>query len=304
MSEDAALGALLSRLKALDYRFTTVTPATHARVLARPFDGPPTLRDIFGWSRPFREADLEPDLLRLLEDANALDAGPNGLRSAYRVSSLGDDLLLHSAFPTDGADSIFFGPDTYRFARFICACLPKLQPPESIVDMGCGSGAGGIVAAHLAPNARIRLVDLNPAALRIARINARTAGIDAEIVEASRLPDGADLILANPPYMIDPAGRAYRDGGGLLGGEVALAWVTDALGALRPGGSMLLYTGAAEVDGRMPLVAAVQEACSSAGGSVSIEEIDPDLFGEELDLPSYRSVERIAAIGMTVQLPH
>ena len=48
----------LLQVKARRYSFTAVTPATHARVLARPWDGRADLRDIFGWSRPFKVVPL------------------------------------------------------------------------------------------------------------------------------------------------------------------------------------------------------------------------------------------------------
>src|SRR3954467_5815786 len=66
---DEALLQLLAELKARHYHFTTVTPATPARVIARPISAPAGLRDIFGWSRPFREEELEPALLELLRAA-------------------------------------------------------------------------------------------------------------------------------------------------------------------------------------------------------------------------------------------
>jgi hypothetical protein len=60
---------------------------------------------------------------------------------------------------------------------------------------------------------------------------------------------------------------------------------------------MLLYTGAAFVDGEAPLVTELASACAETGSSLELSEIDPDLFGEELDQPHYESVERIAALG-------
>jgi hypothetical protein len=36
---------------------------------------------------------------------------------------------------------------------------------------------------------------------------------------------------------------------------------------------------------------------------VELSEIDPDVFGEELDQPSYQNVERIAAIGALIRSP-
>jgi methylase of polypeptide subunit release factors len=210
-------------------------------------------------------------------------------------------LFLHSAYPTDEADAVFFGPDTYRFARFIEHRWPA-GAVGRVVDMGAGSGAGGIVAARLAPGASVTLVDSNPQALRLARLNARAAGVSVKLRQDDALPPGADLVLANPPYMIDAARRTYRDGGDLYGGGVALAWAKQALGKLAPGGTMLLYTGAAVVGGISPLVAALEEACAEAAASLAVEEIDPDVFGEELEQPAYAEVERIAAIGAVIRV--
>jgi methylase of polypeptide subunit release factors len=300
---EQALVELLRRLQALGYRFVTVTPATHARVLAREWSGPANLRDIFGWSRRFGEGDLDPALLALLEAGGALERSAGGLRSRIRVASLGGDLFLHSAYPTDEPDAVFFGPDTYRFARFVREALPLLPAPRWIVDMGAGSGAGGIAASRHAPRARISLLDVNPAALLLARVNAAAAGVAAGIEKADRLPGGTDLVIANPPYMVDAKARDYRHGGGLLGGAVALDWTRQALAALAPGGSILLYTGAAVTGGRLPLVEALNEACADAGARLEVEEIDPDVFGEELEQPAYLEVERIAAIGARVTIP-
>jgi methylase of polypeptide subunit release factors len=300
-SEDALLD-LLGYLKEQGYRFHAVTPATHARVLARPLAVAPTLRDVFGWNRPFRESELERGLLALMERAEILRPGTEGLSSKLRVASLDEDLFLHSAYPTDESDAVFFGPDTYRFVRFIRQRWPAKAAPR-VVDMGAGSGAGGIAAARLAPNGAVMLVDINPEALRLARLNAIAAGVPVALEHGNALPAGADVVIANPPYMMDVSRRAYRHGGELLGGEVALQWARDALAKLAPGGTMLLYAGAAVVNGVSPLVQALQTACTEAGATLQVEEIDPDVFGEELEQQAYADVERIAAIGATFRRP-
>jgi len=303
VSEAEPLLELLRELKRRDYHFVTVTPATHASVLARRAPDRLTLRDIFGWNMPFDESELDPVLLEVLRSADALEDVDGRLKSRVRVASLDGDLFLHSSFPTDARDSVFLGPDTYRFARFIRERLPKLPMPRRIIDMGAGSGAGGIVAARCTGCRDIALVDVNPAALRMARINAAEAGIEVELIQSDRVPEGADVIVANPPYMIDSAQRAYRDGGELLGGAVALNWVEQALERVRPGGAILLYTGAAVTNGEAPLVRAIERACAEAGASLYIEEIDSDVFGEELAQPAYREVERISAVGVAISAP-
>jgi methylase of polypeptide subunit release factors len=262
----------------------------------------PSLADILGWNRPFEEADLDPQLYALLERAEALETDNDGkLRTNIRVASLGTDLFVHSAFPTKEKDAVFFGPDTYRFVRFLEARISQLENADLIVDMGTGSGAGGLAVARKLGGPRTILVDINAKALRYARINAAAAGVEAELLESNRVPQ-CDLLVGNAPYLMDAGGRTYRDGGDLLGGAVSLDWIEQGLRQLSPGGTILLYTGAAYVDGRSPLLMAIEDACSAAGARLEVQELDPDVFGEQLLEPGYEDVERIAAVGLTIRV--
>ena len=301
MNGGSALVELLHFLRLHDYHFTAVTPRTHATVLSRPSGRQPDLRDIFGWNRPFAERDLEPVLFSLLNQADAVSLDGERFKSRIRVASLGEDLFVHSGFPTDERDAVFFGPDTYRFARFLQQNAETVSSAHVIVDMGTGSGAGGIAAARLAPRAEITLVDVIAKALQFAEANVAAAGLKARLVESDQVPDDADLLIANPPYLMDASVRTYRDGGGLLGGAVSLDWVSQGLRKLRPEGTILLYTGAAYVDGRSPLIAAISHTCASSGADLSVVEIDPDVFGEELSEEAYADVERIAALGIKIR---
>jgi methylase of polypeptide subunit release factors len=301
---DGALADLLRRLKALGYDFVTVTPSTHARILARPDKKRAhDLRDIFGWSLPFDRETLPADLFALLERAGAVERAEGGHRSRLRVSRVGAHLFLHSSYPTDGRDAVFLGPDTSRFVRFVAAELGRRAGRVArLVDMGAGSGAGAICAAALLPGARLTLVDSNPEALRLARINARAAGVAVETVEAGSVEaveGGFDLLIANPPYLMDEGSRAYRDGGGMNGAALALEWALA--GARR--GDVFLYTGAAIVAGADALRAALETAMPALGRTLRYEELDPDIFGEELEAPAYRGIERIAAIGAVIAKP-
>jgi hypothetical protein len=99
---EEALIALGHELKGRGYSFITVTPATQARVNARADAARARdLRGVFGWSRPFDEKLLEPSLLALANAAGILSATENGLRSRVRWSSLGPDLFVHSARPSN-----------------------------------------------------------------------------------------------------------------------------------------------------------------------------------------------------------
>jgi methylase of polypeptide subunit release factors len=300
---DAALLQLLDALKRRGYRSVTPTPATHARVVARAGrrEGR-TLADILGWSLPFDRAQIDPEIVDLLDAGGALEPADDGLRrSRLRVSSLKEDLYLHSAFPTDAEDSVFFGPDSYRFADLVEAELRSCpaRSGATIVDIGTGSGVGALVATKLSADASSWMTDVNPAALRLAAINAEAASVSVCAVESATLDAIAapiDLALANPPYIIDDGARTYRDGGGMLGGQISVDMARMATRRLAPRGRLILYTGSAIVRGEDLLGGALATLAREAGCSLGYRELDPDVFGEELQRPAYAEVDRIAVV--------
>jgi len=301
-----ALVALGKALAQEGYHFITPTPETHRRVVARR-ERARDLRDVFGWSLPFLPSLLPARLVELLCDADALVDEGSELRSRVRFASLGVSLYVHSAYPTEARDAVFFGPDTYRFCSFLQRSVPAAR---TVVDIGCGSGAGGLVAANKSGATRLVLSDVNDEALAFSRVNvelSRVAGVTSRsiVVETPHSDvlagvDGElDLIVANPPYMRDAAARAYRDGGGAHGEALSVRIVRDSLARLTPSGVLLLYTGVAIVSGVDVFRASIDELLR--GCTFQYEELDPDVFGEQLDQPGYEHVERIAAIGLTVR---
>ena len=303
--ETASLVALGRALQACGYAFVTPTPATHARVNARlSADHGRDLRDVFGWSRRFDEGALPPNVFTAIRTAGVLKRDGDAWRSLVRLSSLDGMLFLHSAYPTTDADAVFFGPDTYRFALAIHRELER--PVTRAVDIGCGAGPGAIVIAHRYPQAEVFAVDINDAALRLTRANAALAGVSVTAVNSDLLasvPGTFDLIVANPPYLVDPAARAYRHGGGALGADLSLRILDAAVDRLAPGGTLLLYTGAAIMDGQDPLRMAAEHRLASSDLRWSYREMDPDVFGEELEGGAYADCDRIAAVVLTARKP-
>ena len=216
---------------AAGYWFTTVTPLTHQRVTARRQDAvAANLHDVFGWSRPFARGGAGARPARA-------DAGGRGTgRHARRLARHGARVdarrtaVFHSAYPTTGDDAVFFGPDTCRFVAAIERSLPMLAlPPSRIADIGCGAGPAAIAIARRYPDAEVLALDINEAALALTRVNAALAGAVGVTARHSNLLDGVDgdfdLIVSNPPYLLDPAKRAYRHGGGERGAGLSLAIV-------------------------------------------------------------------------------
>lgn len=302
----SALVALGRALKKTGYSFVCPTPATHALVNGRPGnEWADTLQGIFGWSRPFRESTLAPEIFAQMQSAAVVEAHGEGWRSLVRASTLNDHLFFHSAYPTAQTDAVFFGPDTYRFVAAIDQYFDAGAPtPARIVDICCGAGPGAIALASRLPDAQVLALDINEAALNLARVNATLAGTANVVAARSDLLNDVqgdfDLIVANPPYLVDPAQRAYRHGGGPLGAGLSLAILEAALQRLSPGGTLLLYTGAAIVDSQDPFYLAARQVLKNAGAEWRYREIDPDVFGEELRCEAYCGTDRIAAVWLAV----
>jgi SAM-dependent methyltransferase len=320
------LVALGSALLEAGYGFVTPTPETHRRILGRRQEtrgGPDelrTLRDVFGWNRRFRTGQVPARMLMLLDAANLLARSSDGefLTSRVRFSTVdgpaGRHLFAHSAYPTTGVDAVFFGPDSYRFVALLDRTLNRAR---RLVDVGCGTGVGGLLMASRAEE--VVLADVSPCALRMAAVNValgRAAGTldEGTVVSLTKsdvlmdVEGDIDAVVANPPYLVDAGGidgaRTYREGGGALGIELAARIAEAALARLSMArsGQLILYTGVPIVDGRNVLRDRLEPALCAGATRWTWEELDPDVFGEELDGAAYRDVERLAVVALVAQV--
>lgn len=102
-----------------------------------------------------------------------------------------------------------------------------------VLDLGCGCGVVGILAAKKCGAESVWLTDIDPEAVAVARENAErngVGGVTCLVSDGVRQLDeaGFDLILSNPPYQSDFA--------------VAKGFIEKGFNRLRLGGRMLMVT--------------------------------------------------------------
>ncbi len=84
--------------------------------------------------------------------------------------------------------------------------LGSTKKPITILDIGTGSGCIAISLAKHLPSAKVYALDVNTAALKIAKSNAELNQVDVTFIEQSVLEDFCidiefDVIVSNPPYV-------------------------------------------------------------------------------------------------------
>ncbi len=144
-----------------------------------------------------------------------------------------------------------FNPTLFFTSEFMVRSFnAQLIPPGSrVLDMGTGSGVGAIFAAQWARQRTagfVTAVDINPTAVRCARINVMLNELENCVAVRqgdlfTAVPgEKFDVILFNPPYFQgepqDMLDRAFHATG------VLERFAAEAAAHLNPGGSVLLVS--------------------------------------------------------------
>jgi HemK-related putative methylase len=137
-----------------------------------------------------------------------------------------------------------FNPKVPRTGAFLAAQLDagQVRADAEVLDMGTGSGVCAIFAARHAR--RVVAVDINPAAVRCAAINARLNHLEDRIevrhgdLFAPVAGERFDLIAFNPPFLrgapLSDRDRAWRSM------DVAERFAAGLSSHLKPGGAALV----------------------------------------------------------------
>jgi release factor glutamine methyltransferase len=158
-------------------------------------------------------------------------------------------------------------PETEVVVERCLALLDGIPDPE-VLDVGTGSGAIALAIADEHPRAHVTAFDNSLGALEVARENSETTGLGdrVRLVEHD-LTSGFgsrcfDLIVSNPPYVapdeiesLEPEVRDWEPREALVGAGLADAIAAEAIGALKPGGALVLEVAlgqAQDVAERLP----------------------------------------------------
>ena len=111
--------------------------------------------------------------------------------------------------------------------------VTELTPGMKVLDLGCGCGVVGILAAKKCGAGNVWMVDIDPLAVDIARENAVANGlVEVHCLVSDGLSaleeTGFDLILSNPPYQSDF--------------KVAKGFIEKGFNRLKIGGRLMMVT--------------------------------------------------------------
>lgn len=143
--------------------------------------------------------------------------------------------LEHTDFWIANHANVFSRDSLDIGTRFFLAHLPSGLGQAEIIDLGCGNGVVGLIAAQRNPEAAVHFVDESYMAVASARENFEAA-LGTERKATFRVGDGmkefesesADLILCNPPFH-----QQY-----LQGDQIAVGMFKEAKRVLRRNGEL------------------------------------------------------------------
>ncbi len=116
------------------------------------------------------------------------------------------------------------------------------RPTDSVLDLGCGSGAIALLLAHRHPRLRVVGVEIQPALASRAERSALLNGLqdrveilggDLRRIEALLPPTGFDVVLCNPPYRELGRGRLSPDPETRLAKHELSATLPEVVAAIR-----------------------------------------------------------------------
>jgi 16S rRNA (guanine1207-N2)-methyltransferase len=101
-----------------------------------------------------------------------------------------------------------FSPKSIDQGTLAMLSVVEFNQGDKVLDLGCGYGVVGILAAKIIGPQNVLMLDIDPQAVELTRVNAGLNGVPGiQIIEsdgfASLNEKDFTLILCNPPYHVD-----------------------------------------------------------------------------------------------------
>ena len=156
-----------------------------------------------------------------------IPAGKNPYPKHYKLENT--DYVISNHASVFSQDHLDIG------TRFLLQNIPSSNNNITIIDLGCGNGVVGLIAAERNPNATIIFTDESYMAIESARINFESAfgkqrNVQYQVCDSLEHNDdnSADVVLCNPPFHQHNA----------VGDSIAWRMFADAKRVLRQGGEL------------------------------------------------------------------
>lgn len=126
-----------------------------------------------------------------------------------------------------------FSPEHVDRGTLAMLSAVEFSSGMKVMDLGCGCGVVGILAAKKCGEENVVMADVDPEAVKVARMNAEENGVGGVMIVCSDAFDqvdetGFDLILSNPPYQTNFS--------------VAKKFIEKGFNRLKIGGRMVMVT--------------------------------------------------------------
>jgi 16S rRNA (guanine1207-N2)-methyltransferase len=138
--------------------------------------------------------------LILVERDHSINEGHSKFPDSYEVEVDRSYRIINHA-------SLFSRDRLDQGSRLLIEHMPVGEPYRRIVDLGCGNGVLGIIAASLNPAAKLLFCDESHMAIASARENfqhafAQTRKVEFRVDDCLQavVADSQDLVLINPPF--------------------------------------------------------------------------------------------------------
>jgi 16S rRNA (guanine1207-N2)-methyltransferase len=180
------------------------------------------------------------------------ESGHRAVMAVRRAGGAADPTVLESPFLAHDAfrefDVTLRGTPLHLFSRpgvfswehldeatAILAAVMDVRPGDDVLDLGCGSGPLGLLAARLSGTGRVRLLDVDAEAVRCAQRAIDAAALTNCTALCSDVGDAVreerfDVVVTNPPFHVGKGTDL----------DVPAQFIVDAHQVLRAGGRLAL----------------------------------------------------------------